>query len=119
MTILRPAHVCSNLLGALEASEGRRRQRKRDQTPDAIGLAAKREVLERAVDEDPEPDAFEAWLLRYAHEHRQAAPMALAVLEEWRLARVLPGFREWLEAGAPSEDAGSIGSPRGRDQRRP
>jgi hypothetical protein len=105
MTVLRPAHVCSTLLDALEASEGRRRRRKRDQTPDAIGLAAKREVLERIVHEDPEPEAFEDWLLRYAHDNSRAASMTLAVLEEWRLAHVLPGFRDWLEAGAPSEDA--------------
>ena len=111
MTTPRPAHVCSTLLGALDAAEGRRRQRKRDQTPDAIGLAAKREILERVVLEDPECDAFEGWLLRYAQENRQAASMTLAVLEEWRLARVLPSFRDWLEAGAPSEDAGAMGAP--------
>jgi len=112
MTIPRPAHVCSTLLGALDAAEGRRRQRKRDQTPDAIGLAAKREILERAVREDPDCDAFEEWLLRYAQENSQAAPMTLAVLEEWRLARVLPSFRDWLDAGAPSEDAGPMDGPR-------
>ena len=106
MTVLRPAHVCRSLLDALEASEGRRRRRKRDQTPDAIGLAAKRNVLTRVVHEDPEPETFEDWLLRYAQENGPAASMTLAVLEEWRLAQVLPGFRDWLEAGAPSEDAG-------------
>ena len=30
--------------------------------------------------------------------------MARDVLAEWRLAAVSPAFRDWLEAGAPSED---------------
>jgi hypothetical protein len=61
----RPADVCRALLAALEASEGRRRKRKRDQTPDAFGLAIKRDLLLRAVDDDPLPDAFVEWLLNY------------------------------------------------------
>ena len=61
--MVRPAEVCAALLAALEAAEGRRRSRKRDQTPDAIGLAIKRELLERVVQEDPDPEAFEEWLL--------------------------------------------------------
>ena len=58
------------MLAALEASEGRRRSRKRDQTPDGIGLTFKRELLEQAVSDDPEPEAFEEWLLEYADCHR-------------------------------------------------
>lgn len=111
-TTLRPADVCRALLAALEASEGRRRKRKRDQTPDAFGLGIKRDLLRRAVDEDPAPDAFESWLLEYPS--RCEAPelagpalaMARAVFEEWRLAHALGEFRQWLEQGAPSEDAG-------------
>ncbi len=59
----RPGDICRELLAALEASEGRRQRRKRDTTPDAIGLTMKRELLERAVAADPKPDEFEAWLL--------------------------------------------------------
>jgi len=107
---LRPVDVCRALLAALEASEGRRRRRKRDQTPDAFGLGVKRDLLRRAVEEDPAPEAFEAWLLEYPG--TCAAPelagparaMARAVFEEWRLAHSLGEFREWLEQGAPSED---------------
>ena len=62
--MVRPAEVCAALLAALEAAEGRRRSRKRDQTPDGIGLAIKRELLQRAVQEDPNPEAFEEWLLQ-------------------------------------------------------
>src|SRR5256886_17599040 len=58
----RPSQICSELLAALDASEGRRRRRKRDTTPDAIGLTMKRDLLERAVAADPDPDRFEQWL---------------------------------------------------------
>ena len=108
----RPADICRALLAALEASEGRRRNRKRDQTADAIGLGVKRSLLERAVADDPEPDDFERWLLDYPAactvpgEAGPATAMARVVFEEWRLAHSLEGFRWWLEIGAPSDDAG-------------
>lgn len=109
---LHPADVCRALLAALEASEGRRKKRKRDQTADAFGLEIKRELLKRAIDADPSPDAFESWLLAYplTCERRElvgpAQAMARAVFEEWRLAHALGAFRDWLERGAPSDDAG-------------
>lgn len=108
--LARPAQVCGALLAALEAAEGRRKSRKRDQTPDALGLAAKRELLECARRDDPEPEAFEAWLLHYVNaergksSHAAICAMARAVLEEWRLSRQLREFGLWLEAGAPSAD---------------
>jgi hypothetical protein len=107
----RPAEFCTALLAALEASEGRRRKRKRDQTPDAIGLAVKRDLLQRAVEDNPPPEAFEEWLLNYpltCKATELAGPafaMARAVFEEWRLAHSLGEFRVWLEQGAPSDDA--------------
>jgi hypothetical protein len=107
---LRPAEVCRALLAALEAAEGRRRKRKRDQTPDAFGLGVKRDLLRSAVEEDPAPEDFEAWLLHYPHTRtarEMAGPalaMARAVFEEWRLAHSMGEFRRWLEAGAPSDD---------------
>jgi hypothetical protein len=109
---IRPAQVCQALLGALAASEGQRKRRKRDQTPDAIGLAVKRELLERAVEADPEPEAFEAWLLNYsqicvaAELAGSASAMARAVFDEWRLAHSLKEFNLWLNQGAPSADVG-------------
>jgi hypothetical protein len=108
---IRPADVCRALLDALESSEGRRRNRKRNQTPDAIGLAVKRLLLERVIDDDPAPDAFEQWLLDYAAtctgsgQSGPALAMARAVFEEWHLAHSLGDFRAWLELGAPSADA--------------
>jgi hypothetical protein len=109
---IRPAEICQALLAALEASEGRRRRRKRDTTPDAIGLSIKRRLLERAVQEDPEPQRFEQWLLYSAlaidadvESSGAARAMARNIFEDWQMFHRLDNFREWLDAGAPSEDA--------------
>jgi len=113
---LSPAEVCRALLAALDASEGRRLKRKRDQTPDAFGLAVKRNLLRQVVEDDPRPDAFEQWLLDYPSRYDgtalagPACAMARAVFEEWRLAHSLIEFRRWLEQGAPSADARIEGS---------
>ena len=109
MAPFRPADFCRQLLAALDASEGRRKRRKRDTTPDAIGMTIKRDLLELAARENPEPEAFEPWLM----EHCRVAggisgpmrAMAQEVLAEWRLAEASPSFRDWLERGAPSDDA--------------
>ncbi|HEX7126052.1 MAG TPA: hypothetical protein VF406_09775 [Thermodesulfobacteriota bacterium] len=112
---LRPAAVCRRLLAALDAAEGRRRSRKRDTTPDAIGLAIKRALLEEIVAADPDPEALEAWLLARctAEATGEGAWRAMArdVLAEWRLAVESRDFGEWLARGAPSDDAGGE-SPR-------
>lgn len=105
----RPAAICRGLLAALDASEGRRRRRQRDTTPDVLGLAIKREILERAVREDPDPEAFEGWLLACSLAAERAGPggtraMALEILAEWRLAAASREFAAWLDAGAPSDD---------------
>jgi hypothetical protein len=107
----RPAEVCAALLAALEASEGRRRSRKRDQTPDAIGLTVKRNLLKRAVEDDPNPEEFEEWLLNCAlpcgspESSGAVSAMARAVFEEWRLVHHMSEFKVWLDRGAPSDDA--------------
>jgi hypothetical protein len=107
--------VCRELLAALGASDGRRKRRQRDTTPDALGMAIKRGLLESAVRADPDPGRFEQWLL----EQCLAAPptegvgayraMALEIAAEWRLAAASPDFRSWLERGAPSDDAAGAG----------
>ena len=108
---LRPAIVCRGLLDALEASEGRRMRRKRDTTPDAIGLGIKRDLLERAVHDDPDPEAFEGWLVACCLDAADTVStgamraMALDVLAEWRLAQAAPDFQAWLRSGARSDDA--------------
>jgi len=118
----RPAVICKALLGALEASEGRRRRRKRDQTPDAIGLSVKRQILERVVQDDPDPEAFEGWLLHFSQQHESmhsagaVSAMARVVLEEWRLAHSMSDFKAWLDRGAPSDDADAGVVTRRRDE---
>lgn len=106
---LRPGAICRELLAALDASEGRRKRRKRDTTPDALGLAIKRDLLERAVAADPDPTAFEAWLLRQCAAAGTAEggvrAMARSIYEEWRLACDAAQFGQWLAQGAPSDDA--------------
>lgn len=106
----RPAAICDALLAALDASDGRRRRRKRDTTPDAIGISLKRRLLEEVRDADPEPEGFETWLLeRCLAASPQASlgalrAMAREVAAEWRLAASSVEFRSWLLAGAPSDD---------------
>ena len=108
---LRPSEVCRAVLAALQGADGRRRKRKRDQTPDAIGLSIKRSLLSRAIQDDPSPNAFEEWLLEYpgtcatSESPGAVAAMARIVLEEWRLAHSSEAFRDWLQRGAPSDDA--------------
>ena len=110
-TPFRPAQIGAYLLAALDAAEGRRRMRKRDQTPDAIGLSVKRTLLRCVVEDDPDAERFEAWLLDYAAARLREDPsgaawaMAQSVLDEWRLAQAMPAFAAWLEQGAPSADA--------------
>jgi hypothetical protein len=107
--VIRPGELCAALLEALEASDGRRRRRKRDTTPDALGMALKRELLAQAVEANPEPEAFEAWLLQRCLARTDIAvgawrAMALDIVGEWRLAAASPEFWDWLAAGARSED---------------
>jgi hypothetical protein len=108
---LRPAHFSAELLDALEASEGRRKRRARDTTPDAIGLRIKRELLEGAVRDDPDPDVFEEWLTERCFDAGVAdgpvRAMALSIWDEWRLAEMSTEFRQWLAHGAPSDDRDS------------
>ena len=102
---MRPAGICKALLAALDASEGRRRKRKRDQTPDAIGLALKRELLQRAVEDDPDPDAFEEWLLNYPGTRLEPALAGLPALLRRR-----PGELRLSRAQRPGEPAGGVPS---------
>src|SRR3954454_25290902 len=103
---MRPAQVCSQLLAALEASEGRRRRRKRNTTPDAIGLDLKRTILEETVRQDPDPEVYEQWLATCSFTLQEPSPsgpviaMARDVLAEWHLALQSSDFRNWLQQGA-------------------
>jgi hypothetical protein len=109
---LRPAAFCRQLLATLNASEGRRQRRARNTTPDAIGMALKRDLLAGAVCDDPAPEAFEGWLFQHCLAAGAASgavrAMALDILQEWRLAAASLAFRQWLDAGAPSDDTGEV-----------
>lgn len=106
--MLSPAAFCQGLLGALDASEGRRRRRKRDTTPDSIGMAIQRDVLEAAVRESPDAVNFERWLIaRCLAEGESDGPvraMALLIWQQWRLACATESYEAWLASGAPSDD---------------
>lgn len=105
---VRPAEFCRELLVSLEASEGRRSRRKRDTTPDAIGMAIKRGLLEDAMRDDPDAGNFEGWLLEQCLRVREGSggvrAMALSIWDEWRFVSRADGYREWLARGAPSDD---------------
>jgi hypothetical protein len=104
----RPAVICRQLIFAMEGAEGRRKRRKRDTTPDSIGLEIKRDLLERATEADPETEDFEAWLIEQCLAAGTAdgptRAMALEILAEWQVAMALEGFLKWLDEGAPSDD---------------
>ena len=105
---LTPAAFCRALLATLDAAEGRTRRRKRDQTPDRIGLGIKRDLLERAVAADPMPADFEGWLVEQIFaEPAGGAVRAMCeqIFLEYRLARLQPEMADWLARGAPSDDA--------------
>jgi hypothetical protein len=114
---VRPGAFCGFLLRALEAAEGQTRRRKRDQAPDKLGLSIKRELLQRAAAADPEPAAFEGWLMEQIMRTPVAGPvraMCEQIFLEYRMAALQPDFAEWLAAGAPSDDA----DPERPDRRR-
>lgn len=112
---LRPAAACRGLLRALDAAEGRRRSRKRDTTPDAIGLGIKRAILEGVVAADPDPAELEAWLLarclREGGNEGAWRAMAREVLLECEMAAESDDFAAWVAAGAPSDDASRQARP--------
>ena len=110
---LTPAAFCRTLLATLDAAEGRTRRRKRDQTPDRIGLGIKRDLLEAGVAADPAPDEFEGWLVEQvfaADAPGAVRAMCEQVFLEYRMARHQPEMAAWLARGAPSDDA-ALGQP--------
>ena len=110
-SVIRPGAFCERLLRALDAAEGRRRRRKRDQTPDTIGLGIKRDLLEAAIVADADPDDFEGWLLTQALDAPAGGPVLAVcrqIMEEYRAAALDPDFERWLAAGAPSADADDV-----------
>lgn len=106
--MLTPAELCRGLLGALDASEGRRKRRARNTTADSIGLGIQRELLEDVVRDGPAPDEFEGWLMHRCEAEGVAdgamRAMALSIWDQWQLAQRAPDVRAWIAAGAQSDD---------------
>jgi hypothetical protein len=105
---LTPADLCRGLLGALDASEGRRKRRARNTTADSIGLEIQRDLLEAVVRDEPAPDEFEAWLLDRCEAEGvgdgAVRAMALAIWDQWQLAQRAPDVQAWIVSGARSDD---------------
>ncbi len=105
---LTPADLCRGLLGALDASEGRRKRRVRNTNADSIGLSIQRDILEAAVRDDPAPGEFEAWLMDRCVAEGVAdgavRAMALSIWDQWQLAQRSPDIEAWIVAGAQSDD---------------
>ena len=88
--------------------EAKPRRRKRDQTPDHIGLALRRVLLEHVVAIDPDGDQFEQTLLERVLASESPGPLratAILIMNEYRFAATQPRLVEWLPAGAPNADA--------------
>lgn len=106
--MLTPGDFSRQALLALDASEGRSKRRKRDQTPDRLGMDLKRELLGRAAADNPSPEEFEGWLLQQVLAAPASGPvraMCADILNEYRLSCFDPSFEAWLAEGAPSADA--------------
>lgn len=102
-----PAEFARQALEAIEASEGRRKKRHRNTTPDRIGLDLKRDILAGLADEAPPAEELEEWLQRRivgSPDPGATRAMCLDVFDEYRAATLSPSFREWLARGAPSDD---------------
>jgi hypothetical protein len=80
-------------------------------------MEIKRGLLESAVRADPDPERFDGcWLSAW----RRRRPSRWERTEPWRrtsprngAARTSPHFRQWLEHGAPSDDASGGDDPPG------
>lgn len=104
---IRPLDFARHAVATIEASEGRRKRRKRNTTPDAVGLEMKREILEGIAAADPAPEDLEGHLLSLILHSEFPGPLrALCgeVLDEYRLALISGQFRDWLMSGARSDD---------------
>ena len=105
---LTPATLCRGLLGALDASEGRRRRRSRNTTADSIGMDIQRALLEGVVGDAPDANDFERWLLERCMAEGESdgatRAMALFIWQQWQFASESEDYREWIMRGAPSDD---------------
>lgn len=110
--MIDPEAFARQALAAIDASEGRRKRRKRDTTPDRIGLDLKRALLSAVEADRPGADELEGYLFQAtlrADDPGATRAMCRDILDEYRAAAWSPAFREWLERGAPSDDKEETG----------
>jgi hypothetical protein len=65
----------------------------------------KRDLLRRAIEEEPAPDEFESWLLQQVMRAEAGGPvraMAIEILADYQNAQAHKSFSQWLEDGAPT-----------------
>jgi hypothetical protein len=91
---LRPRDLALLLLAS---GDLRPRQRARDQMADLAGMEIKRRLLEKLADVDPEPEEFEATLLKAVEEigppFGPTRAVATVIRDEWQAAAISP---EWV-----------------------
>jgi hypothetical protein len=113
---LRPGDFARILLAAAGDPP---RARARDQQADILGEALRRRVLNGIVMLDPEPEKLESALLTIVAELDEPAgstrAACTAIVQEWEIARLSPGFWPFLIGQAMRTDD----TPRGSRRKRP
>jgi hypothetical protein len=97
------------------------RARARDQQADILGEALRRRVLNRLVMLDPESEELESVLLMIVAELDEPAgstrAVCTAIVQEWEMARLSPGFWPFLIGQAMQADDALKGPrPKGRNK---
>lgn len=92
----------------LAGEQGPPRSRARDQQADLAGARLVREVLDRLVAADPEPEDWEPCLSRIIDEidgpEGPTRSVAILLSDQWRAACFIPGFWEFLLGQAVNRD---------------
>src|SRR3954471_13335838 len=94
------------------------RARARDQQADRAGGALRREVLDRLIRVDPEPEALDGALAAIVDELGEPTGptrgICSMILQEWAESRLVPGYWGWLISEAVSQGEGDRRGPRRR-----
>jgi hypothetical protein len=116
--LLRPRMLALLLLASGDLLP---RQRARDQQADVAGLDLKRRMLQRLVERDPDPEAFDVALAELVEElgppSGPARALAALVRDEWRAALAAPEWVAHLVRAALEQSDGQTETRRRR--RRP
>jgi hypothetical protein len=92
-----PLRPCDFALLLLASGDLAPRQRARDQQADLAGMGLKRRILDELAARDPEPQELEGALLTIVEDlgppTGPTRSVALALLEDWRVAVATP---EWV-----------------------